>query len=130
MSDTPPDRILTIIDKFPFLSYGTMAQVEYLGIIQNSDAQLLSMYVLSDIPSNELRIEFLKMGQIWYWESNRMIPVNVFLGPSFSKLFRPYLKHFSRKDFKLLVGHAVSLQESIAKRMRKRQVSLVRKVTP
>jgi hypothetical protein len=42
--------------------------------------------------------------------------------------FRPYLKHFSRKDFNLEAGPVVSLQEIIARRVRKRQITLVRRV--
>jgi hypothetical protein len=124
--DNSANTIDSVLEKFPFLSYGTMLDVEYLGIIQNSDSQLLSMYILSAIPTNELRAEFLRLGFSWWWESNRSIPINIFLKDRFLP-FRPYIKHFSRKDFNLISGPSVSLQETIAKRIRKRQVTLVRK---
>ena len=121
------ENIQQILDAYPFLSYGTMLEIGYLGIIQNSDAQLLSIYVLTDVPEKDLRLEFLKLGTQWWWESNRMIPINIFLK---SKMlpFRPFLKHFSRKDFALESGPAVSLQETISRRVRKRQVTLVRRM--
>ena len=120
------EKIQQILERFPFLSYGRLQDTHYLGIIQNSDNQLLSMYVLDAIPDEKLRVLFLKLGSDWWWESNRSIPINIFLGQSF-KCFRPYLKHFSRKDFDLMAGPSVSLQETIARRVRKRQVTLVRR---
>lgn len=122
------EQIKTVLEKFPFLSYGRMLGVDYLGIIQNSDAQLLSIYVLDMIPEERLRVEFLACGEEWWWESNRTVPINIFFKDRF-RPFRPYLKHFSRKDFDLVAGHAVSLQETIARRVRKRQVTLVQKPT-
>lgn len=121
------DRIAAILAKFPFLSFGKLSERPYLGIIQNSDAQLLSMYVLDAIPDERLRKDFLKCGEEWWWGSNRQVPINIFLKDRF-RHFRPFLKHFSRKDFLLEAGPAVSLQETIARRVRRRQVMLVRKV--
>lgn len=121
------ERIKTVLDTFPFLSYGCLQDTHYLGIIQNSDNQLLSMYVLDLIPDERLRAEFLRFGEAWWWGSNRMVPINIFTKDARFKQFRPYLKHFARKDFELIAGPAVSLQETIARRVRKRQVTLVRR---
>lgn len=123
------ERISNILTKLPFLSYGTLLNIPYLGIVQNSDVQLLSMYVLDAIPDEATRKEFLACGDEWWWESNRQIPINIFLKERFRK-FRPYLKHFSRKDFQLEAGPAVSLQETISRRVRKRQISLIRPMPP
>ncbi len=120
------EQIQQILEKFPFLSYGTFDNKEYLGIIQNSDSSLLSMYVLEMIPSEELRSQFLKFGEEWWWGSNRQIPINIFFKEQFL-VFRPFIKHFGRKDFELKAGHAVSLQDTIARRIRKRQITLVRR---
>lgn len=120
------DKIEKILTNFPFLSYGEMQGTHYLGIIQNSDNQLLSMYILDLIPEERLRQMFMKLGEEWWWESNRQIPINIFLKDRF-KPFRPFLRHFSRKDFNLIAGPSVSLAETIARRVRKRQVTLVRK---
>jgi hypothetical protein len=104
------ENISKILAAFPFLSYGVFDEREYIGIIQNSDNSLLSMYVLDMIPDEELRRLFLKYGEDWWWGSNRQIPINIFFKEQFLG-FRPYLRHFSRKDFNLVQGHAVSLQE-------------------
>jgi hypothetical protein len=120
------EQIETILEKYPFLSYGVMSDIPYLGIIQNSDNQLLSMYVIDAIPTPEIRKLFLTLGTQWWWDSNRTIPINIYHKYRF-KVFRPYLKHFSRKDFELIAGPSVSLQDTIARRVRKRQVTLVRR---
>lgn len=119
------DKIENILEKFPFLSYGKMSEVPYLGVIQNSDNQLLSMYVL-DSMEDKCRLAFLKYAEVWWWESNRQIPIHIFFKEKF-RVFRPYLKHFSRKDFDLISGPSVSLHETMARRVRKRQVTLVRR---
>jgi hypothetical protein len=120
------DNIAKILEAFPFLSYGQFNEREYIGIIQNSDNSLLSMYILDMIPDEELRKQFLQFGQEWWWGSNRQIPINIFFKEQFA-MFRPYLRHFSRKDFNLVSGHAVSLQDTISRRIRKRQITLIRK---
>lgn len=121
------DNIKELLEKFPFLSYGTMNGVQYLGMVQNADSQLISMYLLQEIPTEDLRREFVQCCQEWWWGSNRQIPINIFLKDKF-RMFRPYLKHFSRKDFNLEAGPVVSLQDIIARRVRKRQITLVRRI--
>jgi hypothetical protein len=120
------NAITVILEKFPFLSYGSFCDDHYLGIIQNADNQLVSLYDLNAMPQ-EVRNRFLVMGEQWWWESNRQIPIHIFLKERF-RIFRPYLKHFSRKEFELKAGPSVSLQETIARRVRKRQITLLRKI--
>lgn len=121
------DKIASILEQYPFLSYGTMNDIAYLGVVQNCDTQLISIYDINSIPTKELREFFIKCALDWWWESNRQVPINIFLKEKFLP-FRPYLKHFSRKDFILVAGPTVSLQETIARRVRKRQVMLVRRL--
>jgi hypothetical protein len=121
------ENIKELLEKFPFLSYGTMNGVQYIGVVQNADSQLISIYLLNEIPTGDLRRDFIKCGTEWWWGSNRQIPINVFLKDRF-RPFRPFLKHFSRKDFNLESGPVVSLQEIIARRVRKRQITLVRRI--
>lgn len=121
------EKIAAILEQFPFLTYGTINDNSYLGIVQNCDTQLISIYDINAIPTKELRESFIKHATTWWWESNRQIPINIFLKERFLP-FRPFLKHFSRKDFTLISGPAVSLQETIARRVRKRQIILVRRI--
>lgn len=125
MSDNQ-SKILEILEKFPFLTYGVMHDEEYLGIVQNSDNQFVSMYIIDLIPSEDLRKLFLQLGDRWWWESNRKVPINVFIKDARFKQFRSCLRMFSAKDFEIIEGPTVSLAESINRRIRKRQVVLVR----
>jgi hypothetical protein len=119
---------MEILEKFPFLTFGVMHDEEYLGIIQNADNQFVSMYILDLIPTEDLRKLFLDFGDHWWWESNRKVPINVFVKDSRFKAFRGCLRMFSAKDFEIVAGPTVSLAESINRRIRKRQVVLVRKM--
>lgn len=118
------EQIANILERFPFLTYGIHLETPYLGIVQNCDSQLLSMYVVTDIQTEDLRKLFLELGEEWWFESNRSIPINIFIKERF-RPFRECLKHFARKEFVIEAGPAVSLQETIAKRVRKRQITLL-----
>lgn len=122
------ERMLAVLEKFPFLSYGVMDETPYLGIIQNCDNQFVSIYVLDLIPEAGAREVFLELGDRWWWESNRKIPINVFIKDPRFKQFRSSLRMFSAKDFDILAGPKVSLAETMNRRIRKRQVTLVRKM--
>ena len=69
---------------------------------------------------------FLDLGEEWWWESNRMIPINIILGQRWT-LFKPILTTFTLKDFEVLYGPTVSLQDVIQKRVKRRQIQLIRK---
>ncbi len=120
------NQLKNLKEKFPFLTYGTYLEREYLGIIQNSDNHLLSIYAYNLIPDENLRKKFLTYGEVWWWESNRQLPINLFLRNRFDP-FRPFLKTFIRKDFAIGFGPVVSLQEIITKRIKRRTIQLVKK---
>lgn len=119
------DQILALKDKFPFLTYGKYLNDYHLGIMQNCDTHIVSLYILTDIPTKELRNYFLKCGETWWWESNRQIPINIFLRNKF-EVFKPYLKTYIKKDFEILFGPTVSLQDMMNKRIKRRTVQLIR----
>jgi hypothetical protein len=116
-----------ILEKFPFLSLGRYLDQEYLGIISNSDQQILSMYIYSMLPSDDLKKLYLALGDEWWWETNRQIPINVAIKDRWS-IFRPYLKTFISKDFFVVTGPCVSLENVMVKRIKRRQITLVRKL--
>lgn len=117
----------SILNRFPFLSLGKYIDNEYLGIIGNSDSQIISMYVYSDIPTNELKRLYLQLGDEWWWETNRQIPISVAIKDRWA-VFRPYLKSFITKDFEIVSGPCVSLDAVMSKRIKKRQISILRKI--
>lgn len=116
------------LEKFPFLTHGIYVDTEYLGIVGNSDSQILSMYVYGDLPTDELKRLFLELGEEWWWETNRQLPINIALKPRW-QVFRPFLKTFITKDFQIQAGPCVSLDDLTAKRIKRRQIQLVKKHT-
>jgi|TARA_R110000803_G_scaffold209479_1_gene279196 hypothetical protein len=103
------------------------AGAEYVGIIVNADNQILTFYDVDLISTKELKKEFLELGEIWWWESNRMLPIDVFLHHEM-RIFHPFLKTFAMKDVEILFGPVTSLQNLIKKRVKRRSIQLVRKV--
>jgi hypothetical protein len=114
-------------ENFPFISCIKSNEKEYVGIVINFDDHVASIYDLSMIISEDLRKTFLEMGESWWWESNRKIPINIFL-KSEMQIFRPYIKTFNSKDVELLFGPLVNLSEIAEKRVKRKSIQLVRSV--
>jgi hypothetical protein len=116
-----------ILEKFPFLSVCMTGEEEILGIIQNYTSTLASIYVYNVLTCTEDKQEFLELGDEWWWQSNRSLPINLVIGPKFKK-FSYCLRTYNVKDFEIIHGEAVSLQNIITKRIKRRQIQLVQKL--
>jgi hypothetical protein len=113
-------------ENFPFISVINHVSHEYVGIIINQDAQITSIYDYSSIRSDKEKQRFLELGDVWWWESNRQIPINIFLLKEIAE-FRYVIKNFSTKDVKVIFGPCTSLNDIIVKRIKRRSITLVRK---
>lgn len=113
-------------ENFPFISVLNHVNQEYVGIIINQDAQVTSMYDYASIRSDDEKRKFLELGEIWWWESNRQIPINIFLLREIAE-FRYAIKNFSTKDVKVMLGPCTSLNDIIVKRIKRKSITLVRK---
>jgi len=113
-------------ENFPFISVINHVSREYVGIIINQDAQITSIYDYSSIRSDKEKQRFLELGDAWWWESNRQIPINIFLLKEIAE-FRYVIKNFSTKDVKVIFGPCTSLNDIIVKRIKRRSITLVRK---
>jgi hypothetical protein len=121
-------RITTNLqENLPFISVIMHVNHEYVGIIINQDAQVTSMYDYSMIKTDEEKQRFLELGEAWWWESNRQIPINIFLAREIFN-FRYVIKNFSTKDVKLMHGPCTSLNDIIVKRIKRKSITLVRKI--
>jgi hypothetical protein len=114
-------------ENFPFISVINHVNQEYVGIIINQDAAVTSLYDYVAIRTEEERTRFLELGDAWWWESNRQIPINIFLAREIIE-FRYVIKNFSTKDVKLLHGPCTSLNDIIVKRIKRKSITLIRKV--
>jgi hypothetical protein len=70
----------------------------------------------------------LEFADQWWWESNRLVPINVFLKQDWVE-FRVCLKTFNSKDVEIKHGPYISLKEISNKRSKRRSITLVRKVS-
>ena len=119
--------LLKDIEKnFPFISVVTYGGQEYVGIIANQDQYVTSMYVFTTLRSDKDKRNFLELGDVWWWESNRMIPINIFLRTDIAK-FQYAMMTMNSKDVKVTIGPCVNLNALSVKRVKRKSVQLVRK---
>lgn len=120
--------IKNLLDQYPFISYLTYGGNDYIGIIQNVDDIITTIYDFGVLKTDQQKTKYLELGDQWWWESNRLIPINVFLKTDWAE-FRMCLKTMNSKDVKIHFGPYVSLKEIAAKRSKRRSITLVRKVS-
>ena len=114
-------------ENFPFLTCIKCNESEYLGIMLNRDSNVISIYDYSSIRTEIEKSKFLEAGEVWWWESNRKIPINIFLKQDMF-IFRGYIKTFNSKDIQILFGPVVNLGEITEKRVKRKSIQLIRTV--
>jgi hypothetical protein len=122
------DSYKKLLDQYPFISYLTYGGNEYLGIIQNSDEIITTIYDYGLLKTLEQKSKFLELADQWWWESNRLVPINVFLKHDWAE-FKICIKTFNSKDVVIQHGPQISLKEIAQKRSKRRSITLVRKVS-
>lgn len=118
----------SLLNQYPFISFLTYGGNDYIGIIQNSDDIITTIYDYAALKTLEQKTKFLELADQWWWESNRLVPINVFLKAEWYE-FRICLKTFNSKDVQIQHGPYVSLREIAQKRSKRRSITLVRKVS-
>jgi hypothetical protein len=116
-----------LLENFPFLTLLTYGGNEYVGIVQNIDDVITTIYDYAVLKTDDDKRKFLELADAWWWESNRQIPINIFLKQDWI-YFRFTLKTFNSKDVDIKFGPALSLKETAAKRSKRRSITLVRRV--
>jgi len=118
---------LKLSENYPFITLCIYAGVEYVGIIQNRDDSITTIYDFGSIQDSELKKTFLDLAATWWWESNRSIPINIFLKGEWD-IFRNYLKTFSNRDLEIIHGPVCSLNDIARRKTKRKAITLVRKV--
>jgi hypothetical protein len=116
-----------LTDKYPFITLCIYASQEYVGIIQNQDNIITTIYDFGSITDLEQKKQFLELANIWWWESNRSIPINIFLKQEWDP-FKIYLRTFINKDLEVLHGPICSLAEMARKKSKRKSITLVRRM--
>ena len=123
------DNIFTkLTEKYPFITLCLYAGTEYVGIIQNRDDSVTTLYDYGAIVAQETKTKFLELGDVWWWESNRLIPINLFLKEDWA-IFKPYIRTFTNKSLIILHGPVCSMSELHKRRSKRRSITLVRRLT-
>ena len=118
----------TLRDKFPFISLIQKGDMEFVGIVQNQDNNVISFYDYGRLMSPQDKMRYLKCGEIWWYESNRKLPINIFLKGDF-KYFRTTLVTLNSKDVVIAEGPTVRLSDISKKRVKRRTIQLIRRPT-
>ena len=116
-----------LTSKYPFITLCVYAGVEYVGIIQNRDDAITTIYDFGTIQNPELKIQFIELANTWWWESNRSIPINIFLKHEWEP-FKKYIRNFSNKDLEIIHGPVCSLGNIGKKKSKRKSITLVRKI--
>jgi len=119
-----PDTFQT---NYPFISCLKSNDLEYVGILINFDDSIASIYDISQIRTEQEKSTFLELGDIWWWESNRKIPINIFLKEEM-KPFKYTIKTLNSKDTSLMFGPLVNLSDIAEKRIKRKSIQLIRTI--
>ena len=114
-----------LLDEYPFLTVIEYAGKEYLGIVQNIDSHVASVYIYERLRDKEERIRFLELGEEWWWETNRKLPINIALINRWN--FQHCIMSYNVKQMEIVAGPEVRLSNSITKRIKRRSINLVKK---
>ncbi len=122
------DFFKRLSDNHPFITVCSYSGQDYVGIIQNRDDVVTTIYDYGAIVHSELRERFLELGEIWWWESNRLVPINMFLKEDWG-IFKPYLRTFNNKSLEIIHGPICSISELSKKKSKRRSITLVRRMS-
>jgi hypothetical protein len=121
------DLFKKLTDKYPFITLCSYANVEYIGIIQNHDVLVTTIYDFGSLHTADQKKRFLELGETWWWESNRSIPINIFLRNDW-ETFKFSLRTFVNKDLTILHGPVCSLNDITKRKSKRKSITLVRRV--
>ena len=114
-----------IQEQLPFISVLHYGENEYVGIIINQDQFVTSFYDLNVLRTPDEKTGLLEIGEIWWWESNRQIPISIFCRKEIEP-FKYAIKTFNSKDVRVILGPVVNLMNLSIKRVKRKSVQLVR----
>ena len=114
-------------ENHPFITVCSYANQDYVGIVQNRDEMVTTIYDYGSIIDTAIKEKFLELGEIWWWESNRLIPINLFLKQEWI-VFKPYLRTFNNKSLTIIHGPTCSISELNKRRSKRRSITLVKRI--
>ena len=116
-----------LTEKYPFVTLCVYANIEYVGVVQNRDDAVTTIYDFGSVLLQQDKLQFLELASTWWWESNRSVPINIFLRGDWDK-FRYTLRTFVNKDLDIVHGPACSLLDIARKKTKRKSITLVRRL--
>jgi hypothetical protein len=116
-----------LTEKYPFITLCVYANQEYVGVVQNRDDIVTTIYDFGSVIDQSDKMLFLELASSWWWESNRSIPINIFLRQEWDQ-FRVTLRTFANKDLEILHGPICSLMDIARKKSKRKSITLVRRI--
>lgn len=113
--------------KYDFLTFLVLEDDIIVGIVQNETPKLMMVYQLDAIRDPHHKETFLKYADEWWWESNRTVPINSFIGRRFD-MFEACLKGYSKKSVLKVIGPTFNLAERYLKRIKKKRIDIMKNV--
>lgn len=117
-----------LTENHPFITVCSYAGQDYVGIVQNRDDVVTTIYDYGSIIHPDLREQFLVLGDQWWWESNRLIPINMFLKNDWEP-FKPYIRTFNNKSLTIVHGPICSMLELAKRKSKRKSITLVKRMT-
>jgi hypothetical protein len=121
------DLFRKLTEKYPFITLCVYAGNEYIGIVQNQDDLVTTIYDFGALHTADQKHRYIELANVWWWESNRSIPINIFLRQDWDD-FRFCLRTFVNKDLDILHGPVCSLNDIARKKSKRKSITLVRRV--
>ena len=116
-----------LTENHPFITVCSYAGQDYVGIVQNRDDVVTTIYDYGSIIHQELREKFLDLGDVWWWESNRLVPINMFLKDDWND-FKPFLRTFNNKSLTIIHGPICSMLELSKRKSKRKSITLVKRM--
>ena len=116
------------LKNLPFLTVVKYLDVEYVGIVGDSDNSITSFYPFNENMTMELKKKYVELGLYWWWETNRKLPISVSLLKEW-KPFSQYTLNFITKDLEYIMGRELpSIEKLMLKKTKRKQIQLHRKI--
>lgn len=107
---------------YPFITVIEHDERVYYGIIKIKSKQYTSLYCFQEMKPEDQEALF-ELGKQWWWQSNRMIPISLYMQEEMEK-YEPYVKRFNTDSLKLITGPLISLSDLPTKRVKRRNIAL------
>lgn len=121
------NKIEQLLEKYPFLAIVRYSESEFVCVIQNQDSDVTTIYDFGELRTDSDRVDFLSYADQWWWESNRLIPINIFLRNDW-KRFAYSVKTLVSKEVEIVAGHCVRLDELSTKRTKRKSIQLCKRM--